>query len=137
MYCSACGHVVSTFNELAGSLFKKTLSSDKKAKVAAKVLADVCSKSGIDSISGGAGERKFLNFMKMQQEGSMNFDNLNMGSNISDQFKQFCNHLVANHGSDLENAYAVAARLYDVDLKKLLCKTLSGACVKLESGADL
>jgi len=112
MYCSACGHVVSTFNELAGPLFKKTLSSDKKAKVAAKVLADVCSKSGVDSVSGGAGERKFVNFMKMQQvgggglrvcmcvhvcvcvkilnmqqEGSMSFDNLNMGSNIADQVR--------------------------------------------------
>ena len=70
-YCSACGHVASVFNELAGPLFKKTLSSEKKMNVAAKVLADVCSKSGIDSVSGNAGSRKFVNFMKMQQvEGS-------------------------------------------------------------------
>jgi hypothetical protein len=32
-YCSACGHVVSTFNELASTVFKKTMSSDKKMKV--------------------------------------------------------------------------------------------------------
>jgi hypothetical protein len=75
-------------------------------KVAANVLADVCSKSGIDSVSGSPGERKFVNFMKMQQEGNMNFDNLNMGSNISDQFKKFCSYLVTNHASDVENACA-------------------------------
>ena len=55
------------FNELAGPLFKKTLSGEKKMSVAGKVLADVCSKSGIDSVSGNAGSRKFVNFMKMQQ----------------------------------------------------------------------
>jgi hypothetical protein len=29
----------------------------------------VCSKSGVDSVSGNAGSRKFVNFMKMQQVG--------------------------------------------------------------------
>ncbi len=66
-YCSACGHVAATFNELASAQFKKTLSSEKKMKVAEKVLADVCAKSGIDSVSGSTGQRKFVNFMKMQQ----------------------------------------------------------------------
>jgi hypothetical protein len=66
-YCSACGHVAATFNELASSLFKKTMSAEKKMKVAGKVLADVCAKSGIDSVSGSTGQRKFVNFMKMQQ----------------------------------------------------------------------
>jgi len=27
--------------------------------------------------------------------------------------------------------------MYDVKLQQLLCKTLSGACVQLEGGADL
>ena len=36
------------------------LAAEKKMSVAGKVLADVCSKSGIDSISGGAGERREL-----------------------------------------------------------------------------
>ena len=93
------------------------------------------------------------------QEGNMNFENLNMGSNISDEFKKFCTHLVTNHAIDIANAYSApplnmtttarfhssriprsygsAPRLYDVDLKKLLCKTLSGACVGLKSGAEL
>ena len=66
-YCSACRHVAATFNELASAQFKKTLSAEKKMKVAEKVLADVCAKSGIDSVSGSTGQRKFVNFMKMQQ----------------------------------------------------------------------
>ena len=35
----------------------------------------------------------------------MNFDNLNMGNDVSDQFKRFCTHLVSNHESDIVNAY--------------------------------
>ena len=31
----------------------------------------------------------------------MNFDNLNMGNNVADQFKQFCSYLVDNHSSDV------------------------------------
>lgn len=118
-------------------MFKKTMSSEKKMKVATSVLDDVCSKSGVDSVSGNQGSRKFVNFMKMQQEGNMNFENLNMGNDVSDKFKKFCSYLVSNHASDVVNAYGTAPRLYDVDLKKLLCKTLSGACVGLQSGADL
>ena len=157
------------------------MSSEKKMKVATSVLDDVCSKSGVDSVSGNQGSRKFVNFMKMQQvaslsathyfsrqrvvqEGNMNFENLNMGNDVSDKFKKFCSYLVSNHASDVVNAYrtpppspphfpnttttlfhsshapcsyGTAPRLYDVDLKKLLCKTLSGACVGLQSGADL
>ena len=48
-------------------MFKKTMSSEKKMKVATSVLDDVCSKSGVDSVSGNQGSRKFVNFMKMQQ----------------------------------------------------------------------
>jgi hypothetical protein len=36
----------------------------------------------------------------------MNFENLNMGNNVSDQFKKFCSYLVSNHASDVINAYA-------------------------------
>ena len=98
------------------------MSSEKKMKVATSVLDDVCSKSGVDSVSGNQGSRKFVNFMKMQQvaslsathyfsrqrvvqEGNMNFENLNMGNDVSDKFKKFCSYLVSNHASDVVNAY--------------------------------
>jgi hypothetical protein len=116
------------------------LSSEKKTKVANNVLLEVCGKSGIDSVSGNTGSRKFVNFMKMQQarslpsepqrsyifqtamqfytlqccifvphashqEGNMNFENLNMGSNISDEFKKFCSHLVTSHAIDIAKQY--------------------------------
>jgi hypothetical protein len=34
----------------------------------------------------------------------MNFENLNMGNNVADNFKQFCSYLVNNHASDITNA---------------------------------
>lgn len=133
--CSACSVFLEQFHaKCASTVFKKGGNVAHKKSLAEKALETVVSDRKVQwAQTGNEGERKFVDFNKAMNGGSMN--NMQVGGHVAEKLHVAFGALASEHGHTLASAMASSPRLYDAGLEKTFCSEDVGVC-KRKGEAD-